>query len=1173
MLILLLPAQAMELPQDELLSAPLTRSTAVQDGMVRVYLSSMGSPTSLSVTVRGSYSVSGSVSMQLYEGDVVGIGFNTSTGQITMTVDGVTYAMGQEMALRRQQASGESALQIAQSKRPSNLYPGDLQLIARASGSSYKLYPIVHVYIEYYLYGVVPYEMSSSWPSEALKAQAVAARNYTLNRMNARTSALYDVVDTASDQVYYGHSGSVTNATQAVDATRGIVIMNDGKLSGTYYTASNGGQTEAVKNAWGSSGYPYLGVKDDPFDAANPSSNKRRTTVYSSFNNAGQNSTLKSLLSAKAQSVFGSGAAVTAITSVTPHTPKYAAPSRLYTKLDFGVTVTTATGVQSGVLTFGIFEELESALGMSLNSNKNELWAVTRDGSDFVITATRYGHGIGMSQRGAQQMANMGYTYDQILAFYYEGCNRVQYTFSHTILSPVGGTVVTTEAPATIVPALGTQARVDLTGVNDVLPIRYAAADSGKVLITVPNGAAVTVLARGSVWTLVQYGVINGYVPTADLVFTGTPPASSGQSATNITEWAVVTGTSSLNLRSGAGTDHGVTGSIPGGAILPVLGTSGSWKYVQYGIQTGYCSAGYLTLYTSYPGSIASGGASAMVSLAGGTGSAPIRSEASTSAAIVMQVPHGTQVTVLSNDGSWCRVNAGGVEGYMLTADLDFAQQGTEITTPPLGADEMQAVVNSTASTLNLREGPGESYTVIAEIPKGTVIVVTAYGSDWCAVRWGSLTGYVMTKYLAFDAETDTPAPTQTGVPSGSPAITTGLADLMETASASGNVLLVLPAGETVTVLDYGETWSLVSYGSMAGYVLNSCIRLYQDMETPTPTPAPTPSATPSPTPTATPEPLPEETYTPMSGTAVMILSGNMKEEPDTSSGVLAVVPEGAEVTLCAVGTWWSQVTWNGVTGWVLTNSIHILSQQTPTPEPVVPEEIGDAPTAAAAGKTAWVSLNVTQINLRAAADPEGSVLAEIEQGEPLTVLNEGDTWSLAAYGGHTGYVLTQHLVYMEPAQALGIRYINTETDPLALRDQPAATGSKVLLRIARGEKVSLIAEAGEWSHVLYGQTEGYCATRYLSVDKPGKLVRPDMPLLDVTLEDAEGWTASAAPADGGSVYLYEWCALDADTVTEVPFEGEMTVQQIGSIWCKVSYEGKVGYCLKKYLRLTGPEN
>lgn len=75
-------------------------------------------------------------------------------------------------------------------------------------------------------------------------------------------------------------------------------------------------------------------------------------------------------------------------------------------------------------VTCDIFDELESLLSMGIQSLDNELWSVSKSGSNFVLEARRYGHGMGMSQRGAMYMAKLGYTYDQILGFYYDGCKR-----------------------------------------------------------------------------------------------------------------------------------------------------------------------------------------------------------------------------------------------------------------------------------------------------------------------------------------------------------------------------------------------------------------------------------------------------------------------------------------------------------------------------------------------------------------------------------------------------------------------------------------------------------------------------------------------------------------------------------------------------------------------------
>ena len=150
-----------------------------------------------------------------------------------------------------------------------------------------KLRAVNHIDLERYLYGVVPYEMSNSWPLDALKAQAISARGYAAIRVAHRqnnSSVYFDVVDTVSHQVYKGYNPSFTNAIKAVNETAGEVLTYNGKMIDTYYAASNGGFTELVGNAWGGGDaknkeFPYLVFKEDPYDLENPASLYQRFFV------------------------------------------------------------------------------------------------------------------------------------------------------------------------------------------------------------------------------------------------------------------------------------------------------------------------------------------------------------------------------------------------------------------------------------------------------------------------------------------------------------------------------------------------------------------------------------------------------------------------------------------------------------------------------------------------------------------------------------------------------------------------------------------------------------------------------------------------------------------------------------------------------------------------------
>ena len=102
------------------------------------------------------------------------------------------------------------------------------------------------VYLEDYLKGVVPSEMPSRWNSEALKAQAIAARSYAVATKTAgkHASKGYDLVDTTSDQAYGGASAEKESTTKAVNDTTGIVLVQNSKVIPAYYHASSGGKTK-----------------------------------------------------------------------------------------------------------------------------------------------------------------------------------------------------------------------------------------------------------------------------------------------------------------------------------------------------------------------------------------------------------------------------------------------------------------------------------------------------------------------------------------------------------------------------------------------------------------------------------------------------------------------------------------------------------------------------------------------------------------------------------------------------------------------------------------------------------------------------------------------------------------------------------------------------------------
>lgn len=291
---------------------------------------------------------------------------------------------------------------------------------------------------EQYLYGVVPHEMSNLFPLDALKAQAVCARGYAVARCSKYGSRAYDLLDTSQDQVYRGYASRNTRAIAAVDATRGQVLTYNEDIIEAYYSASNGGQTEKTGNVW-ENDLPYYTHADDPFDLLNASSIEEKSFIpeeYTEKSKALMDPMVLLALERAAYKAAGQAISLLKTVAVIPKTPSHSQPSRCYTEADVTLMVGYDENGQekTGQLTVTLplaemkFGSFENTLG-SIGARKTRLrmqgaeQGAYRYGEEaypgWYLTERRYGHGVGLSQRGAQERARMGQAYTEILSFYY----------------------------------------------------------------------------------------------------------------------------------------------------------------------------------------------------------------------------------------------------------------------------------------------------------------------------------------------------------------------------------------------------------------------------------------------------------------------------------------------------------------------------------------------------------------------------------------------------------------------------------------------------------------------------------------------------------------------------------------------------------------------------------
>ena len=271
--------------------------------------------------------------------------------------------------------------------------------------------------IEEYLYSVVPSEMPSTWPDEALAAQAVAARSYTLANMGKYKSKGYDLSGSILSAFYRGYTGENERTTNAVEKTRSIVLKCNDKYLSAFYSANSAGRTESVKSVWNMS-TPIIGVTDPQlvFETDPPSPDELTRWIlseplsYSSVPKYYFRSSYRWRLIVPREEIEARiGKDIGTITSII--TQGRGNSGRVEKVL--------VKGTKGNELIAN--DSIRSKLG-GLRSNLFIIMpklGTTGIPEYFIFAGAGWGHGVGMCQTGAAGMAHNGFTYTEILNHYY----------------------------------------------------------------------------------------------------------------------------------------------------------------------------------------------------------------------------------------------------------------------------------------------------------------------------------------------------------------------------------------------------------------------------------------------------------------------------------------------------------------------------------------------------------------------------------------------------------------------------------------------------------------------------------------------------------------------------------------------------------------------------------
>jgi len=258
-------------------------------------------------------------------------------------------------------------------------YPGDIEIWKGTGG----LFLINELPLEEYIKNVVSAEVGADWDMEALKVQAVISRTYAMFQKQQNTNPNYDITSSVLHQVYKGSSEN-SRISYAVMNTEGEVLIYNGKIIEAFYHSTSGGMTEAPEEVFGKS-YPYL----------RPVAGSCETSPYWIWERRIPVEEIEKTLN-----VSGiSGITVSSYTST-------------------GRVKTLDVAHSDGTLTVKA-ADLRKMLGWSRLPSTN--FSLSRDTNTFVFDGKGYGHGIGLCQWSALEMARSGMNYREILEYFYPG--------------------------------------------------------------------------------------------------------------------------------------------------------------------------------------------------------------------------------------------------------------------------------------------------------------------------------------------------------------------------------------------------------------------------------------------------------------------------------------------------------------------------------------------------------------------------------------------------------------------------------------------------------------------------------------------------------------------------------------------------------------------------------
>ena len=651
------------------------------------------------------------------------------------------------------------------------------------------------------------------------------------------------------------------------------------------------------------------------------------------------------------------------------------------------------------------------------------------------------------------------------------------------------------------------------------LNLRDQPGTSGKILTTIPKGKTVTILSEKDEngWYKVSYGGKTGYVSGSYLT---TSPSGS----TTITT-KTGTATENLNLRNQASLSGKILTTIPKGKTVTILSEKdeNGWYKVSYDGKTGYAISNYIKEDDSNSEATESAPSKPTVSKTGTTTeNLNLRNQASLSGKVLMTIPKGKTVTILSekDENGWYKVSYDGKTGYAISNYIKEGDSNSESTdsTPSTPVP----IEGQPTENLNLRDQPSTSGKILTTIPKGKTVTILSEknANGWYKVSYNGKTGYVSGSYFKVTKYEELE---ETVIWTGT--VNTNESIVYKTADTSATTLTTYHAGQKVEVVKVQGDWVRIKYNDTYAWMLKKVVTQGN---------------------------LPNST---------ILWDGEIGKDTklyatkSTTSTVLNSLTKGTVVYVIEEDGDWLKIKHHDGYGYV--QRVTVINLSIPT----IPENI------------LWTGKTTENLNVRNYPDVSGILLGTLTKGTIIEVVSEDSKgWLKIKYEHGYGYVNGSYVQKDDsqtpetPEITKQIAYVyNLDGGTLNVRPQPN-TSQSAIGKLSEGEAVTIVGESGNWYEIEYNNSTGYVSKDYITFNKPNQ--HPDANI------DFE-----TTPRIGVVIDSVTSLNIRQEATTNSVILGTLTAKDEVSIigrfndFYKISYDDSYAYVHKDYVGVKATSN